>query len=115
MELMPQSINFSEKWNNLQEILQKVIKHEEVSTVTWNECIKDIYYICTAKPYPFGDELYGYTKLFLENHLLEIFNIIQNEGNANFLQNYYTFWNRYSKGAKNLNVLYQYVLFNYAS
>lgn len=110
---MPESINFVETWKSLQETLKGIIKLEEVSLNAWKKSFDDIYYMCTAVPDPFVDELYEHTKLFLENHVLELLSIIQNEGNANLLQNYYTFWKTFSKGSEIIHSLYQYVLFYY--
>lgn len=113
MSLKPKPINFTEKWNSLQETVKGVITLDQVPRDAWNERFNDVYSMCVAFPEPLGDQLYDSTKLFLENHVLELLSIIQNGGNANLLQNYYTYWQKYSKGVKYLHSLYQYVLLYY--
>jgi len=109
MSLKPKPINFTEKWNSLQETVKGVITLDTVSRDAWNERFNDVYSMCVAFPEPLGDQLYDSTKLFLENHVLELLTIIQTGGTANLLQNYYTYWEKYSKGVKYLHSLYQYV------
>ncbi|XP_050536894.1 cullin-2 [Daktulosphaira vitifoliae] len=109
MSLKPKPINFTEKWNSLQETVKGVITLDRVPREAWNERFNDVYSMCVAFPEPLGDQLYDSTKLFLENHVLELLSIIQTGGTANLLQNYYTYWQKYSKGVKYLHSLYQYL------
>ncbi|CAH1713143.1 cullin-2 isoform X2 [Aphis gossypii] len=109
MSLKPKPINFTEKWNSLQETVKGVITLDSVPRDAWNERFNDVYSLCVAFPEPLGDQLYDSTKLFLENHVLELLTVIQNGGTANLLQNYYTYWQKYSKGVKYLHSLYQYL------
>lgn len=109
MSLKPKPINFTEKWNSLQETVKGVITLDTVPRDAWNERFNDVYSMCVAFPEPLGDQLYDSTKLFLENHVLELLTIIQTGGTANLLQNYYTYWQKYSKGVKYLHSLYQYL------
>jgi len=109
MSLKPKPINFTEKWNCLQETVKGVITLDRVPREAWNERFNDVYSLCVAFPEPLGDQLYDSTKLFLENHVLELLTVIQNGGTANLLQNYYTYWQKYSKGVKYLHSLYQYI------
>ncbi|VVC31679.1 Cullin, N-terminal,Cullin, conserved site,Cullin repeat-like-containing domain,Cullin homology,Cullin [Cinara cedri] len=109
MSLKPKTINFTEKWNSLQETMKGVITLDRVPRDAWNERFNDVYSMCVAFPEPLGDQLYDSTKLFLENHVLELLTIIQTGGTENLLQNYYTYWQKYSKGVKYLHSLYQYL------
>ncbi|KAL4149405.1 hypothetical protein QTP88_003363 [Uroleucon formosanum] len=109
MSLKPKPINFTEKWNSLQETVKGVITLDTVPRDAWNERFNDVYSMCVAFPEPLGDQLYDSTKLFLENHVLELLTIIQTGGTANLLENYYTYWQKYSKGVKYLHSLYQYL------
>lgn len=108
MSLKPKPINFTEKWNSLQETVKGVITLDRVPRDAWNERFNDVYSMCVAFPEPLGDQLYDSTKLFLENHVIELLTIIQTGGTENLLQNYYTYWQKYSKGVKYLHSLYQY-------
>lgn len=110
MSLKPKPIDFTEKWNSLQETVKGVITLDRVPREAWNERFNDVYSMCVAFPEPLGDQLYDSTKVFLENHVLELLTIIQTGGTANLLQNYYTYWQKYSEGVKYLHLLYQYVL-----
>lgn len=107
MSLKPKPINFTEKWRSLQETVKGVITLDRVPRDAWNERFNDVYSMCVAFPEPLGDQLYDSTKLFLQNHVLELLTIIQNGGTSNLLQNYYTYWQKYSKGVKYLHSLYQ--------
>lgn len=112
MSLKPKPINFTEKWNSLKETVKGVITLDRVPRDAWNERFNDVYSMCVAFPEPLGDQLYDSTKLFLENHVLELLTIIIQTGNtANLLQNYHTYWEKYSKGVKYLHSLYQYAFY----
>lgn len=107
--MLPKSINFKEKLNSVLETVNNIIRLNEVSCEKQNECFYNIYLICVTFPISFVDELYDSTKLCLMNHVLELSTVILATDTENLLQNYYALWEKYSKGVKNLHLLYLYV------
>jgi len=111
MLLRPGTVNFKEKWICIEETVQSILRLETIPRDVWHARFNDIYYLCGSFPEPHDDKLYESTKLLLETHVSELFKLIQTEGTENQLQNYCTSWQKYSKGIKLLDSLYQYVLF----
>jgi len=111
MLLRPGTVNFKEKWKCLEETVQSILKLDTIPRDVWHARFNDIYYLCGAFPEPHDGKLYESTKLLLETHVSQLLTLIQTEGTENQLQNYCTCWQKYSKGIKLLDSLYQYVIF----
>jgi len=111
MLLRPGAVNFKEKWKCLEETVQSILRLDTIPRDIWHARFNDIYSMCGAFPEPHDDKLYESTKLLLETHTSKLSTLIQTEGTENQLQNYCTYWQKYSKGIKLLDSLYQYVLF----
>ncbi|XP_016662010.1 cullin-2-like [Acyrthosiphon pisum] len=106
--LRPGKVNFKEKWKCLEETVQNILKLEPIPRDVWHARFNDIYVMCGAFPEPHDDKLYESTKLLLETHVSQLLTLIQTEGTENQLQHYCTYWQKYSKGTKLLDSLYQY-------
>lgn len=111
MSLRPFQIDFPEVWNRLHKTIQDVMALDRISWDAWKESFNDVFLLCVARPVNFADELYKRTKIFLVNHAHKLFNIIQNGDTSNLLQDYYTHWQKYSKGIKHLHSLFLLVSF----
>jgi len=112
MSLRPREINFNEKWNALQKIVEGVITFNRVHKVeraTWHESFSEVYQLCVAIPTPFCKDLYDTTKTFLESHVNALYQSFISSSSENLLNLYYTNWQEYSKGAEYLNHLFRYL------
>jgi len=107
--LRPTDVNFKEKWKYVEETIQGILRLDTISRDVWHARFNDIYYMCGSFPVPHDDKLYESTKLLLETHVSQLLTLIQTEGIENQIQNYCTYWQKYSKGIKLIDSLYLYV------
>lgn len=92
---------------------------------------RDIYALCVAYPEPLGERLYSETKVFLENHVRQLFKVRRSwlrpvfncgyvaslrcvcvlqrvlESEEKVLVMYHRYWEEYSKGAEYMDCLYR--------
>ncbi|MEQ2190915.1 Cullin-2, partial [Xenoophorus captivus] len=68
----------------------------------------DIYALCVAYPEPLGERLYTETKIFLENHVRQLYKKVL-ESEEKVLVMYHRYWEEYSKGADYMDCLYRYL------
>ncbi|RXN04385.1 cullin-2 [Labeo rohita] len=68
----------------------------------------DIYALCVAYPEPLGEKLYTETKVFLENHVRQLFKRVL-DSEEKVLVMYHRYWEEYSKGAEYMDCLYRYL------
>lgn len=110
--------------------LTSCILHEILLNVSFS----DIYALCVAYPEPLGERLYTETKVFLENHVRQLFKVrtphsqpvplafnrgcllyhcgvcvLQRvlESEEKVLVMYHRYWEEYSKGAEYMDCLYR--------
>uniref|UniRef100_A0A669CEH0 Cullin 2 n=1 Tax=Oreochromis niloticus TaxID=8128 RepID=A0A669CEH0_ORENI len=76
MSLKPRMVNFDETWNKLLTTIKAVVMLDYVERATWNDRFSDIYALCVAYPEPLGEKLYTETKIFLENHVRQLYKVI---------------------------------------
>lgn len=94
----------------------------------------DIYALCVAYPEPLGEKLYTETKIFLENHVRQLYKVSKSssvlflclshrisskaatlmcvfqkvlESEEKVLVMYHRYWDEYSKGADYMDCLYR--------
>uniref|UniRef100_A0A8C2H7U6 Cullin 2 n=2 Tax=Cyprinus carpio TaxID=7962 RepID=A0A8C2H7U6_CYPCA len=97
MSLKPRVVDFDETWNKLLTTIRAVVMLDYVERATWNDRFSDIYALCVAYPEPLGEKLYTETKVFLENHVRQLFKrVLESE-------------EKYSKGAEYMDCLYRYL------
>ncbi|TRY89170.1 hypothetical protein DNTS_018083, partial [Danionella cerebrum] len=108
MSLKPRVVDFEETWNKLLLTIRAVVKLDYVERATWNDRFSDIYALCVAYPEPLGEKLYSETKVFLENHVRQLFKRVL-ESEEKVLGMYHRYWEEYSKGAEYLDCLYRYL------
>uniref|UniRef100_A0A8C2C2Y5 Cullin-2 n=1 Tax=Cyprinus carpio TaxID=7962 RepID=A0A8C2C2Y5_CYPCA len=97
MSLKPRVVDFDETWNKLLTTIRAVVMLDYVERATWNDRFSDIYALCVAYPEPLGEKLYTETKVFLENHVRQLFKRVLE------------YWEEYSKGAEYMDCLYRYL------
>ncbi|XP_016347423.1 cullin-2-like [Sinocyclocheilus anshuiensis] len=105
MSLKPRVVDFDETWNKLLTTIRAVVMLDYVERATWNDRFSDIYALCVAYPEPLGERLYTETKVFLENHVRQLFKRVL-ESEEKVLGMYHRYWEEYSKGAEYMDCLY---------
>uniref|UniRef100_A0A671MAX4 Cullin-2 n=1 Tax=Sinocyclocheilus anshuiensis TaxID=1608454 RepID=A0A671MAX4_9TELE len=106
MSLKPRVVDFDETWNKLLTTIRAVVMLDYVERATWNDRFSDIYALCVAYPEPLGERLYTETKVFLENHVRQLFKRVL-ESEEKVLGMYHRYWEEYSKGAEYMDCLYR--------
>jgi len=87
MSLKPRRIDFDAVWQQLSDTVGIVICGGGVARPVWNDRFSDVYAVCVANPEPMADKLYTATKLFLEEHVRELYKV-QNLVKLSFELNY---------------------------
>nr|XP_061811648.1 cullin-2 isoform X2 [Nerophis lumbriciformis] len=105
MSLKPRVVDFDETWNKLLSTIKAVVMLDYVERATWNDRFSDIYALCVAYPEPLGERLYTETKVFLENHVRNLYKKVL-ESEEKVLVMYHRYWEEYSKGADYMDCLY---------
>ncbi|XP_029384820.1 cullin-2 isoform X2 [Echeneis naucrates] len=105
MSLKPRVVDFDETWNKLLTTIKAVVMLDYVERATWNDRFSDIYALCVAYPEPLGERLYTETKVFLENHVRQLYKKVL-ESEEKVLVMYHRYWDEYSKGADYMDCLY---------
>uniref|UniRef100_A0A3P9LYG6 Cullin 2 n=2 Tax=Oryzias TaxID=8089 RepID=A0A3P9LYG6_ORYLA len=108
MSLKPRVVDFDETWNKLLTTIKAVVMLDYVERATWNDRFSDIYALCVAYPEPLGERLYTETKIFLENHVRQLYKKVL-ESEEKVLVMYHRYWEEYSKGADYMDCLYRYL------
>ncbi|XP_072535470.1 cullin-2 [Salminus brasiliensis] len=108
MSLKPRVVDFDETWNKLLTTIRAVVMLDYVERATWNDRFSDIYALCVAYPEPLGERLYTETKIFLENHVRQLYKKVL-ESEEKVLLMYHRYWEEYSKGADYMDCLYRYL------
>uniref|UniRef100_A0AAY4DIV2 Cullin family profile domain-containing protein n=1 Tax=Denticeps clupeoides TaxID=299321 RepID=A0AAY4DIV2_9TELE len=108
MSLKPRVVDFDETWNKLLTTIKAVVMLDYVERATWNDRFSDIYALCVAYPEPLGEKLYTETKVFLENHVRQLYKKVL-ESEEKLLLMYHRYWEEYSKGADYMDCLYRYL------
>uniref|UniRef100_A0A3P8VWD4 Cullin 2 n=1 Tax=Cynoglossus semilaevis TaxID=244447 RepID=A0A3P8VWD4_CYNSE len=108
MSLKPRVVDFDETWNKLLTTIKAVVMLDYVERATWNDRFSDIYALCVAYPEPLGERLYTETKVFLENHVRQLYKKVL-ESEEKVLVMYNRYWDEYSKGADYMDCLYRYL------
>uniref|UniRef100_A0A672IYC9 Cullin family profile domain-containing protein n=1 Tax=Salarias fasciatus TaxID=181472 RepID=A0A672IYC9_SALFA len=108
MSLKPRVVDFDETWNKLLTTIKAVVMLDYVERATWNDRFSDIYALCVAYPEPLGERLYTETKIFLENHVRQLYKKVL-ESEEKVLVMYHRYWDEYSKGADYMDCLYRYL------
>uniref|UniRef100_A0A673YYB4 Cullin-2 n=1 Tax=Salmo trutta TaxID=8032 RepID=A0A673YYB4_SALTR len=108
MSLKPRVVDFDETWNKLLTTIKAVVMLDYVERATWNDRFSDIYALCVAYPEPLGERLYTETKVFLENHVRQLYKKVL-ESEEKVLVMYHRYWEEYSKGADYMDCLYRYL------
>ncbi|KAF3836146.1 hypothetical protein F7725_028704 [Dissostichus mawsoni] len=108
MSLKPRVVDFDETWNKLLTTIKAVVMLDYVERTTWNDRFSDIYALCVAYPEPLGERLYTETKVFLENHVRQLYKKVL-ESEEKVLVMYHRYWDEYSKGADYMDCLYRYL------
>uniref|UniRef100_A0A8B9KZ47 Cullin 2 n=1 Tax=Astyanax mexicanus TaxID=7994 RepID=A0A8B9KZ47_ASTMX len=108
MSLKPRVVDFDETWNKLLTTIRAVVMLDYVERATWNDRFSDIYALCVAYPEPLGERLYTETKVFLENHVRQLYKKVL-ESEEKVLLMYHRYWEEYSKGADYMDCLYRYL------
>uniref|UniRef100_A0A8C9T5B9 Cullin 2 n=1 Tax=Scleropages formosus TaxID=113540 RepID=A0A8C9T5B9_SCLFO len=108
MSLKPRVVDFDETWNKLLTTIKAVVMLDYVERATWNDRFSDIYALCVAYPEPLGERLYAETKMFLENHVRQLYKKVL-ESEEKLLVMYHRSWEEYSKGADYMDCLYRYL------
>uniref|UniRef100_A0A8C2C8B7 Cullin-2 n=1 Tax=Cyprinus carpio TaxID=7962 RepID=A0A8C2C8B7_CYPCA len=108
MSLKPRVVDFDETWNKLLTTIRAVVMLDYVERATWNDRFSDIYALCVAYPEPLGEKLYTETKVFLENHVRQLFKVSCSWVRP-VLVMYHRYWEEYSKGAEYMDCLYRYL------
>lgn len=120
MSLEPKQVDFNEVWQNLRETAKEVITLQAVKRAVWNNKSNDVQSLWVAYP-DSADELYFQTKLFLENHVLNLLTTyvvppnaggsgtLDKEQKDTLLERYYNAWTEYSQGIGYINNLYLYL------
>uniref|UniRef100_A0A8C6LZJ4 Cullin 2 n=1 Tax=Nothobranchius furzeri TaxID=105023 RepID=A0A8C6LZJ4_NOTFU len=108
MSLKPRVVDFDETWNKLLTTIKAVVMLDYVERATWNDRFSDIYALCVAYPEPLGEKLYTETKIFLENHVRQLYKKVL-ESEEKVLVMYHMYWEEYSKGADYMDCLYRYL------
>lgn len=54
----------------------------------------DVYSLCVAYPEPLADRLYGETKQYLIDHVAQLLNKVQEDGEQNLVKNYFHYWSQ---------------------
>uniref|UniRef100_A0A3Q2YSC3 Cullin 2 n=1 Tax=Hippocampus comes TaxID=109280 RepID=A0A3Q2YSC3_HIPCM len=108
MSLKPRVVDFDETWNKLLTTIKAVVMLDYVERATWNDRFSDIYALCVAYPEPLGERLYSETKVFLENHVRNLYKKVL-ESEEKVLVMYHRYWDEYSKGADYMDCLYRYL------
>ncbi|KAA8580990.1 hypothetical protein FQN60_013948 [Etheostoma spectabile] len=106
MSLKPRVVDFDETWNKLLTTIKAVVMLDYVERATWNDRFSDIYALCVAYPEPLGEKLYTETKVFLENHVRQLYKKVL-ESEEKVLVMYHRYWDEYSKGADYMDCLYR--------
>uniref|UniRef100_A0AAQ5ZP55 Cullin family profile domain-containing protein n=2 Tax=Amphiprion TaxID=80969 RepID=A0AAQ5ZP55_AMPOC len=108
MSLKPRVVDFDETWNKLLTTIKAVVMLDYVERATWNDRFSDIYALCVAYPEPLGERLYTETKVFLENHVRQLYKKVL-DSEEKVLVMYHRYWDEYSKGADYMDCLYRYL------
>uniref|UniRef100_A0A3Q0T925 Cullin 2 n=1 Tax=Amphilophus citrinellus TaxID=61819 RepID=A0A3Q0T925_AMPCI len=108
MSLKPRVVDFDETWNKLLTTIKAVVMLDYVERATWNDRFSDIYALCVAYPEPLGERLYTETKIFLENHVRQLYKKVL-DSEEKVLVMYHRYWDEYSQGADYMDCLYRYL------
>ncbi|KAJ8396093.1 hypothetical protein AAFF_G00021660 [Aldrovandia affinis] len=105
MSLKPRVVDFDETWNKLLTTIKAVVMLDYVERATWNDRFS---YPAHSYPEPLGERLYTETKIFLENHVRQLYKKVL-ESEEKVLVMYQRHWEEYSKGADYMDCLYRYL------
>lgn len=109
MSLKPRPVDFNATWGAIRETITGVITLNHVPRTVWNDRFSDVYSLCVAYPEPLADRLYGETKQYLIDHVAQLLNKVQEDGEQNLVKNYFHYWSQYSVGSQFLHSLYLYL------
>ncbi|XP_066149057.1 cullin-2 isoform X1 [Euwallacea fornicatus] len=109
MSLKPRQVDFNSTWGAIRDTIKGVITLDHVPRTVWNDRFCDVYSLCVAHPEPLADRLYAETKQYLIDHVAQLLNKVQEEGEQNLVKNYFHYWSQYSVGSQYLHSLYLYL------
>ncbi|XP_030747563.1 cullin-2 [Sitophilus oryzae] len=109
MSLKPRQVDFNATWGAIKETIRGVITLDHVPRTVWNDRFSDVYSLCVAHPEPLADRLYAETKQYLIDHVAQLLERVQEDGEQNLVKNYFLYWTQYSVGSQYLHSLYLYL------
>ncbi|XP_065839949.1 cullin-2-like [Oscarella lobularis] len=109
MSLRPRQVEFKSVWSDVHATCLQVVRLGNVEKKTWNDRFSDVYALCVAFPEPLTDLLYDTLKMFLEEHVTKLKEVIESSSSENLLFLYQQHWSQFSQGTVYLNHLFRYL------
>lgn len=66
-----------------------------------------------AHPEPLADRLYAETKQYLIDHVAQLLNKVQEDGEHNLVKNYFHYWSQVSKKPLFIYLFFSLIVFKY--
>ncbi|PIO64123.1 cullin family protein, partial [Teladorsagia circumcincta] len=107
--LGPKSVDFDKVWGNLQPSVIEIMNLHPMTKKDWDDKFHDVYDICVAIPEPLSSRLYTSMKKCIEMHVTSLYEKIANVPSDDLLNQYYSMWKIYYKGANYVHRLFGYL------
>ncbi|VDL80118.1 unnamed protein product [Nippostrongylus brasiliensis] len=107
--LGPKSVDFDKVWGNLQPSVIEIMNLHPMTKKDWDDKFHDVYDICVAIPEPLSSRLYASMKKCIEMHVTSLYEKIATVPSDELLNQYYSMWKIYYKGANYVHRLFGYL------
>nr|CDJ94838.1 Cullin and Cullin protein domain containing protein [Haemonchus contortus] len=107
--LGPKSVDFDKVWGNLQPSVIEIMNLHPMTKKDWDDKFHDVYDICVAIPEPLSSRLYTSMKKCIEMHVTSLYEKVANVPSDELLNQYYSMWKIYYKGANYVHRLFGYL------
>lgn len=107
--LGPKSVDFDKVWGNLQPSVIEIMNLHPMTKKDWDDKFHDVYDICVAIPEPLSGRLYSSMRRCIEMHVTSLYDKIANVPSDELLNQYYSMWKIYYKGANYVHRLFGYL------
>ncbi|KAK6740035.1 hypothetical protein RB195_008480 [Necator americanus] len=107
--LGPKSVDFDKVWGNLQPSVIEIMNLHPMTKKDWDDKFHDVYDICVAIPEPLSSRLYSSMRRCIETHVKTLYEKIATVPSDELLNQYYSMWKIYYKGANYVHRLFGYL------
>ncbi|CAH8620215.1 unnamed protein product [Dicrocoelium dendriticum] len=103
------SVDFPSKWEQLSDIVFRLIRCKAVSRDDWNASFLDVYALCNSRPVSHAPALYSSTGTLIIDRVKEVTDDLSQLDDIDLLPAYVRNWEVFHQGITHLDNLYRYV------